>query len=603
MNTIVKTFPRSEMGVQKRGDKTFFRVWAPHAKSVAVSGTFNDWQPKNLPMQNEGNGYWFVETNDAGVGDEYQYIIESQAGEMLYRPDPYARQLTNSVGNSIIVDTDYDWGEDDFQIANWNELVIYEMHIGTFNVEKKGKPGTFASAIKKLKYLQDLGINAVEIMPIAEFAGDYSWGYNPAHPYGIETAYGGVKGFKDFVKAAHKHGIAVILDVVYNHFGPSDLGIWQFDGWSENDKGGIYFYNDWRSDTPWGDTRPDYGREEVRHYIFENAMMWLEDYRCDGLRMDMIPYMRSVKGIDDGSDDIPEGLSLLRWINGAVAEKYSHKLMIAEDLHSHDFITDNVENGGCGFGAQWDADFVHPVRKTLIAAEDAHRNMDSIKNALYNTYSNTVFSRVIYTESHDEIANGQARVTEEIANDNVAEYFSQKKSTLGAALMMTAPGIPMLFQGQELLEDKWFSDQDPIDWKRLKKFCGIHNLYKDLIRLRRNRDGTTKGLTGQHTRILHINQQNKILVMLRFFENPAEDGVIVIFNFSSQSYENYDFGIPVNAKWSLKFNSGWEGYSKKFDDFPVSDIKISKESYDGSPWKGSVTIGDYSALIFGATTN
>ena len=599
METTVKTFPRTEMGVQIRKNETFFRVWAPHAKSVAISGSFNNWRAEDLPMESEEGGYWFAKTIEAKVGDEYQYVIESQNGDILKRSDPYARQLTNSVGNTIITEPNYDWENDDFHIANWNELVIYEMHIGTFNVEKKGQPGTFATAIKKLKYLEDLGINAIEIMPIAEFAGDFSWGYNPAHPYGIEEAYGGVKGFKDLVKAAHKHGIAVILDVVYNHFGPSDLGIWQFDGWSENNKGGIYFYNDWRSDTPWGDTRPDYGREEVRHYIFENAMMWLEEYHCDGLRMDMIPYMRSVKGIDDGSDDIPEGFSLLKWINGEVTKRYPHKIMIAEDLHSHDFITDKVEHGGCGFGSQWDADFVHPIRKALIAPNDEHRNMENVKYAISNTYSNTVFSRIIYTESHDEIANGQARVTEEVANDNVAEYYSQKKSTLGAALMMTAPGIPMLFQGQELLEDKWFSDQDPIDWKRLKKFCGIHNLYRDLIKLRRNLDGTTKGLTGEKTQTLHLNNQTKLLVILRFFENPNKDGVLIIYNFSNQEFKDYEFGVPIKSNWSLKFNSGWEGYSKKFDDLPVSDIEVSQEKYDGLPYKGSVEIGAYSALIFG----
>ncbi len=127
-----------------------------------------------------------------------------------------------------------------------------------------------------------------------EFAGDRSWGYNPAHPFAIESTYGGPAGFQRFVKAAHQKGIAVLVDVVYNHFGPSDLSLWQFDGWSENGMGGIYFYQDWRANTPWGDTRPDYGRREVRQYIRDNALMWLEDYRCDGLRFDATAYIRNV---------------------------------------------------------------------------------------------------------------------------------------------------------------------------------------------------------------------------------------------------------------------------------------------------------------------
>ena len=119
----------------------------------------------------------------------------------------------------------------------------------------------------------------------------------------MESAYGGPDGFKNFVREAHRRGLAVILDVVYNHFGPSDLDLWQFDGWQENDKGGIYFYNDHRSETPWGDTRPDYGRPEVRQFILDNALMWLEEYHIDGLRYDMILYIRSVHG---GDEEIPK---------------------------------------------------------------------------------------------------------------------------------------------------------------------------------------------------------------------------------------------------------------------------------------------------------
>jgi 1,4-alpha-glucan branching enzyme len=209
----------------------------------------------------------------------------------------YARKVTNSTGNGIIYDPKaFDWGGDNFQMATGNELVIYEMHIGTFNVKEEGRPGTFDSAMEKLPYLQELGINAVEVMPVAEFSGDFSWGYNPAHPFAVESIYGGPDALKRFVKAAHEHGIAVIVDVVYNHLGPSDLGLWQFDGWSENEKGGIYFYNDHRSQTPWGETRPDYGRGEVRQYLRDNALMWFEEYHADGLRWDMIVYIKSIDG-------------------------------------------------------------------------------------------------------------------------------------------------------------------------------------------------------------------------------------------------------------------------------------------------------------------
>ena len=217
-----------------------FRVWAPHADEVFVTGTFNSWAKRANPLVKEENGYWPVDIPGAKSGDQYRYVIVSGSKE-LSRIDPYARAVTSSVGNSIIHDPEFDWKDEEYHMPAFNEMVIYEMHIGTFNPQPGGPPGNLSNAIKKLPYLKDLGINAIEVMPAMEFAGGFSWGYNPAIIFAIETDYGGPTAFKEFIKACHTHGIAVILDVVYNYFGPSDLDIWQFDGWSENDRGGIYF--------------------------------------------------------------------------------------------------------------------------------------------------------------------------------------------------------------------------------------------------------------------------------------------------------------------------------------------------------------------------
>src|SRR5690606_26965584 len=231
-------------------------------------------------------------------------------------------------------------------------------------------------------HLRRLGVNAVQLMPAMEFAGDLSWGYNPAHIFAIESSYGGPEGFRKFVRAAHEAGIAVILDVVYNHFGPSDLDLWRFDGWGEEGKGGIYFYNDWRSDTPWGDTRPDYGRPEVRQFIRDNALYWLDEYGIDGLRFDMTLYMRTVKGDEgDEGDALEDGWSLMRWINEEIADRFPGRITIAEDLRSKEAITERAEDGGAGFGAQWDAEFAHPIREVLIEPDDGQRDMQVVARA------------------------------------------------------------------------------------------------------------------------------------------------------------------------------------------------------------------------------
>ena len=223
-----------------------FRVWAPHADRVFVTGEFNAWSKTANPLAHDGEGYWSAEVPGAKAGQEYKFVIHNGDQE-ISRNDPYARELTQSNGNSIVLDPAFDWGDDHFDMPAWNMMVIYEMHIGTFNRTNNDATGTFGSAVEKLPYLKDLGINAIEIMPPMEFPGSHSWGYNPDHPFALEHDYGGALEFRQLVKAAHQAGIAVILDVVYNHFGPGDLDLWQFDGWSENGKGGIYFYNDWRS--------------------------------------------------------------------------------------------------------------------------------------------------------------------------------------------------------------------------------------------------------------------------------------------------------------------------------------------------------------------
>lgn len=423
---LVKTVaPSAGMGAILEEGQTTFRVWAPNANAVAVVGDFNGWKADQLILENEGNGYWSGITSKANEGDQYKYLIQN--GERsFYKNDPYAFEVTNSDGNSIIRTLNFDWENDAFQLPSWNQLVIYELHVGTFYRPDPGKVGTFDDVISKLPYLQKLGINCIELLPVAEFAGGISWGYNPAHPFAVEQDYGGPDGLFRLIKAAHHHGIGVIMDVVYNHFGPSDVDLWQFDGWSENDKGGIYFYNDHRSDTPWGNTRPDYGRPEVRQYLRDNALMWIEKYHCDGLRMDATSYIRYEGGGLGLDSEILEGMILMRDINNELHQKYPNVITIAEDLKSQSIVTNPIDKGGIGYGTQWDMNFVHPVREVLTNVNDQDRDLQKIIDALCYRYENDAYSRVIYTESHDEVANGKARVPEEIQPGDAESVFAKK---------------------------------------------------------------------------------------------------------------------------------------------------------------------------------
>ncbi|MCO8123151.1 alpha-amylase family glycosyl hydrolase [Stieleria sp. TO1_6] len=583
------------MGPIPHGNGVAFRVWAPNADSVCVVGSFNDWQAERGVMESEPGGCWYLDCPDAKSGDQYKYRM-THGDQTLDRIDPRVREVTNSIGNGIIHDPEFDWQGDDFKSPCWNELVIYETHIGTFFRHKDDTVGTFDDYQDKFDHLKRLGVNALEIMPIAEFAGDLSWGYNPAHPYAIETAYGGPLEFKRFVRAAHRAGFAVILDVVYNHFGPSDLDLWQFDGWSENNKGGIYFYNDNRSSTPWGDTRPDYGRGEVRSYIRDNAMMWFQDYHVDGLRYDMTLYIRSVDG--SPQTEIPEGWGLTQWVNREIHAMRPDAITIAEDLQNNDYLTKSDIEGGAGFSTQWDAGFVHPIRDVLTQSSDAGRDMNKVRDALYHNYNGDAFQRVVYTESHDEVANGKSRVPSEVDEQDPDSWFAQKRATLGLALVMTAPGIPMLFQGQELLQAGWFKDSQPLDWRNAKEHAGIIQLCSDLISLRRNQSGVSKGLTGQSVDVFHFNQSGKVIGYRRSERGGPGDDVVVIVNFANQLYEQYQFGLPAAGTWVRRFSSDRTAYSDDFGGAASGTINANESPYDNQPYCGVVHLPPYTALIY-----
>lgn len=594
--SAVATPVRDGFGALPHAGGVTFRLWAPNATAVSVIGTFNDWNKDASPLHAEDGGNWAGDLPQAKAGDEYKFVLQTPQGE-LHRNDPYARAVTNSAGNGIVFDVnDFDWEGDNFQMPAWNDLVIYELHVGTFNAPEADRPGTFRDVIGKLDYLQGLGINCIEIMPATEFPGARSWGYNPANPFALESDYGGAEAFRELVKAAHQHGIAVILDVVYNHFGPGDLDLWQFDGWSENGGGGIYFYNDWRAKTPWGDNRPDYGRPEVRRYIRDNAMMWLEDYHCDGLRMDAIAFIRNVHGENDPGADLPDGWSLMRWINEEVQQRQPWKITIAEDLRANNGITGDADEGGEGFSSQWCANFIYPMQRALTTPNDADRNMHEVAKAICSVYNRNAFQRVIYTESHDEVANGRFRLAEEIMPGNVENYYSKKRTVLGASIVLTAMGIPMLFQGQEFLAPGTFNDNEPLDWAWAEQHGGLTQLYRDLIALRRNLHGNTPGLRGQGCRVFHVNDTDKIIAYARW-DNDFQNATVVLVNFANQAHQGYTIGLPAGGSWQVRFNSDWQGYDQEFADFPTFGTDAQEGGYDGLSHHGQLDLGPYAVVV------
>ena len=449
------------MGALPYGGGTTFRVWAPHAESVVVAGSFDGWAPEataaRARRRRQSSGTWSADVEGVEPGDEYRFRLRTADGDEVWRMDPYARQVTSSIGNARRLRP----GRVRLGRPLRSRCRPATTSSSTSSTSARSTPrpdrhGDFDRAARRLPYLRDLGVSAVQVMPPFEFAGDVSWGYNPAHLFAIESGYGGPDAFKRFIKAAHEHGIAVIVDVVYNHLGPSDLDLWQFDGWSANGGGGIYFYNDERAITPWGSTRPDYGRGEVRTFLRDSALTWLEEFQCDGLRFDATLFIRTVDG-----DPRRPGLGAARRLvvhgldqrrdPGAPALEARRSPRTSRTTRSS---WRRTAKGGAGFGAQWDIRFIRAVRPSLETGDDRERSIADVVEAITGEGRGAPLTRVIYTESHDDVANDRVRLPEAIKPGDAGSWWSEKRATLGSALVLTSPGIPMLFQGQELLEDR-----------------------------------------------------------------------------------------------------------------------------------------------------
>ena len=583
------------LGASPHDGGTSFVVWAPNATAVrvrlATSGRVVD-------MAAQEGGHWFVDVPGVAAGERYQYLIEAGGSQLGARVDPYAREIdvTDQGRHAVVHDgAAFDWGPDGYRAPGWTELVVYELHVGTFNELPGQQVGTFADASEKLPYLADLGVNAVELLPPVEFPGARSWGYNPSDPFAVETAYGGPDALKAFIRSAHALGIAVIVDVVDNHMGTTDNDLWQFDG-PTPPPGGVWFYADRRIDTPWG-SRPDYGRPEVRQYLLDNALMWLEEYRADGLRFDATAWIRSVDGSLAPGQDIPDGWLLMRSINDAVDQRQPWKVRIAEDMRNDAQVTAPTSAGGAGFTAQWDPDFVRQVRGVLRQVDDPDRDMSVIASALERRYGADAFSRVVFTESHDADANGGTRVPAEIDPAQPDSVDAKKRSVLGAVLVFTAPGIPMIFEGQEILESHWFSDDFPIDWTNVQRHPGILAVYRDLARIRRDGWGTSRGLRGQGLQVHHVNDADKLVAYHRWDAGGPRDDTVVLVNLSTRPFDSYRIGLPRAGRWRVRVNTDWAGYDPAFGDHPSFDVDTDAQPYDGLPHSASVGIGAYAAVI------
>jgi maltooligosyltrehalose trehalohydrolase len=430
-----------------------FEIWAPLAKSMSVQVG-----GESIPMRGPDAGWWRVQVDSAGPGADYAFLIDQ---DRTAYPDPRSQWQPNGVhAHSRIYDqAAFRWADQRFQALPLASAIIYELHVGTFTPE-----GTLDSAIGKLEYLRDLGITHVELMPLASFAGKYGWGYDGASLFAVHEPYGGPDGLKRFVDAAHNRGLAVLLDVVYNHFGPAGNYTGKF---------GPYLTEAHK--TPWGGAvdLEEAGSQQVRRFFCDNALMWLRDLHLDGLRIDAVHAF-----IDRSAIHFLEQLAMETETLGAALGRQF--VLIAEsDLNDPRIVTSR-DCGGYGMHAQWSDDFHHALttvlsRKKLTGYYTDFGSVAQLAKALEKTfvfdgifshYRRRVHGRPLgglsqhrflgFIQNHDQVGN-------RAIGDRITEIAGVDRAKIAAALVLLGPFVPLLFEGEEWAASspfQYFADHD-----------------------------------------------------------------------------------------------------------------------------------------------
>jgi 1,4-alpha-glucan branching enzyme len=588
-----------------------FRVWAPHATAVSVKDPISG--RSEALVEQGGTGYWCKDVPGATTHQQYDYLITSPGFGTVTRRDPNARLVTtaNNGGHAITYDPSaYVWQDQNFTPPPMNKLVIYEMDTGQFNPGPSGW-GTFQSSIAKLDHISGMGFTAVELLPVTQFNGVLANPYGPTDQYAIDNdEYGGPDNLKAFVNACHQQGLAVIIDVVHNHWGPFGLADYELDGWhSSLYPGGIYFYDDAAStdryDSPWG-PRPDYSYAVVKSYILGQIDMWFNEYHADGLRWDSVSNIYNSWGGGRGTDPhtgkpgifLPDGISIMQTANTT----WAHTFKIAEDFSFTKYIhldVATVAKCGLGFDAVWDATLGYFVRKDFPSTQIS---LSEIVSGLASSYTGNVFlQNITYVESHNELTSRNSRLYQLVDPKNPTSRTARKKATLGAGILFTAPQAPMIYQGDEFLDLSWLDNKTQLDWTNAVTWAGIVDLYGDLVHLRINAGGTSAGLADPDLNIYQPDKTNDVLVYDRYNKSaPGSDDVIVVANLGGTVFNGngYQIGLPYGGSWQVLFNSDSTAYSSDFGNVgPAGPVTAVNVPFGGQPYSAMIPIGDYSVLV------
>ena len=594
-----------------------FRVWAPFVKNISVEITSQK-KVELIKLKKDEQGYFTGYGENISEGDHYFYALEDKTRY----PDPASRSQPLGVhGPSQIIDpSDFAWNDGGGEGLPLMDFIIYELHVGTFSRE-----GTFDAIVPHLDYLKRLGINAIELMPVAQFPGKRNWGYDGAYLFAPQNSYGGPRGLKRLINACHEKGLAVILDVVYNHLGPEGNYLGKF---------GPYFTD--RYKTPWGDAVNFDGpySDEVRRFFIDNALYWITEYHVDTLRVD------AIHGIFDFSSEhfLQELVEAVHKRSDALGRRVH---VIAEsDLNDVRYIN-RADARGCGLDAQWNGDFQHSLH-TLMTGDDGgyYQDFGEVEHLVKAFREGFVYSGqhskfrkrrhgnssadrpahqfIVFSRNHDQIGN-------RISGDRPARTQSFEKLKLAAGAVILSPYIPLIFMGEEYGEEAPFqyfishSDEalvEAIRKGRREEFASfkwkgeipdpdeestflnskidiqlhmqgkhkvLFDFYRALLNLRK-RMPAFKNLLKKNMEVKGLEE--KALFVRRWF---AEDDVFCVYNFNEEHGDvalKIPSGVWVKVLDSSSKEWGGEGEAAhKFIESSGTEIRVHMHPYSFAVYK------------------
>ncbi len=579
--------PSDSPGAHLTTNGALFRVWAPNATAAWVEG---DFATGRVALKAEPGGRFAGEAAGAKVGARYRFVLATPSGE-LTRLDPYCRERAGDQSTCVVTDASaFAWTDRGFARAKREQQIVYELHVASFSKDEAKGHGTFASAQGRLAELAELGVNVIELMPVFEFGGGPSgWGYNPHLHFVPKAAYGTANELRGLVDAAHARGMAVWLDAVVNHHdGWSGAPLRCFDGACPDGSAGIYYFGPGAyARTPWG-PRPNFAEPAVKQMLLDATASWLDEFHGDGFRWDSTSNVRAI----DGQGTTPGGKELLAAQNALAHARGATS--VAEDLKGNAELTRPAAKGGLGFDAQWDG-FGYDVARVLEAPSDDDRDLGVLVRALQGGYEGDAFARVLFTETHDTVGNGGARLPSRVDATNPESFAARRRSMLGAALLMTTPGVPMLFMGQESLATGTFSNPPTPLAAPTPAGALIRAFYKDLLALRRNLWGGAGALAEAGVEVLHRNDAAKVLAYRR--HGPSGEDVLVAVNLRSRAYPRYDLGVPSGGAYRVRLTSDRRAYGADFTEASVTPIQALAQPYDGRPFTLPIALGAYGVVV------